>query len=271
MDSIINYFIVLLQKLFYDKPKKEHEQIHKPTNSPELFEIVRTKGREYEYEDDRLVLDSRYDSRLCNKSLFVIHFAGHQNFQAVIKWLTKGSGANSTFIIDKDGKTVRTLPSFLNPSWTQGLKRGDRGGFLNKDYKFVKQVNNFAVSVEMVGEHGDTWTKQQYEKIATLIWYTLETCKDFRFWFTCSHSVITPFKRTDPGFTFDWRYLFTQCLGVEEWFYEDYLIYLEEVANKSPGLLNSGAAERKLFYVREALDKMALDLAGKEKSYGLVQ
>jgi len=270
MNSIINYFIILLQKLFYDKPNDEHEQIHKPTDSPELYEVIRTKGREYDYQKENFVQDSVYDARLCNKSLFVVHFAGHQNFQAVIQWLTKGSGASSTFILDKDGKTVRTLPSFLNPSWTQGLEAWEKGGFLNKNYKFVKQVNNFAVSVEMVGEHGDEWTDDQYKKIAILIWYMLETCKDFRFWFVTSHSCIAPFIRNDPGFTFNWRYLFTQCLGVEDWFYDEYLIYLEEVANKNPGNLTSGAAQRKLFYVREALDKMTKDLSEENKSYGLI-
>lgn len=269
MNYIINFIIRLVQKYFYDKPRAEHDQVHHPTDSPELYEVIRKKGREYCFTDDRFVPDSVYDKRECNKSLFVIHFASHRNFDAIIQWLTKGSGASSTYITDLDGKTIRTLPFITNPSWCQGLEPWEKGGFLNKDYKYVKQVNNFAVSVEMVGMFGDTWSIEQYQNIAIRIWHCLESFADFRFWFVCGHEHILPEVRNDPGHTFDWHYLFCECLGVEEWFYEQFLKYLEDTAQQQPGLPTSGSAQRKLFHIKQALGKIALELKGKGKAFGL--
>jgi len=269
VNSIINLIVELLQKWFYDKPNEEHEQIHQPSNSPELFEVIRKKGREYQFTDDSLVQDSVFDKRECNKSLFVVHFAAHQDFKAVIQYLTKSSGANSTYIMDKDGRTIRTLPLLTMPSWTQGLTKTQTGGFLNKDYKYVKQVNNFAVSVEMIGVFGDTWSLEQYQAIAVRIWHMLEVCKDFRFWFVTGHEHIWPEGRNDPGSTFDWQYLFCECLGVEEEFYGEYLSYLSETAQDVPGLPTSGSAERKLFYIKEALGKISKQLTGQPKRFGL--
>lgn len=232
------------------------------------------KGRvgsslDYSYEDDELFTALRYTSSKYNKSVAVIHFSWTTTLEQLSNYFSKSieRSANSTWGVGKDGTCHRYLPDIGNPSWTQGVRWTEQGGFIDHNGKDMKNVNNIACSFEVVNRNYEPFTEAQYKAVVTRILWMLKVFPDFRLWLVTGHEQIIPFVKDDPGKKWDWRKFFQMC-GVRKDFYDEYLIYLEETSSYAT-CRDKTRSDRKWAEVKDGVAKIKSDLIGKPKNYCL--
>ena len=263
--------IVSDQRSRKDKIKKKEdiaytETVLVPKSSGKLTKVQRTHtlANAFHYEDDVLYTAKSYSKKRFEKYIAVLHFSWTPSLQRLTSLFHKIiTTANSTWGVGKDGTVHRYLPEVTNPSWTQGLKWKDKGGFIDYRGKWIKQVNNVACGFEIANINKEPYTEKQYEAVAVRLLWMLDYFKHYRLWFTTGHEYIVPYRKSDPGKEWDWEKLFVDYCGIKKKFYKEYLSYLQELSYSTVN--NKVRSTRKLGMVKEATTKIQENLIGLPK------
>ena len=128
-------------------------------------------------------------------------------FHNMVDWLTKKdkSYVSAHYIIGRAGE----LAELVNPethiawhagksSWWNPIKRVWQSG-----------CNNFMIGIELVGDgNKGIYTVEQYEKLSLLCKQLKRRYPSIQYNCIVGHDMISPGRKNDPGFNFNWDYFF---------------------------------------------------------------
>ena len=254
-------FIDKNEKLYYDK-------IIIKTNKKSSWESVHRAANEYEYVKDRLIADSHYSKIKYDKCLAVLHYTGNIDHDAIADYLAHSSSASTTWTVGQNGIAYRYYINASCRSDTQGLYAKDLGGFIDYKGRWRRDLNKITCGFEIVGNKKTIFTEQQYRAVAIRLAWMNGRYANFRPWLVVGHEQTNPFNRNDPGHLFDWQKLFCKYLGLSNNFYIEYLRYLCDTSAMDT-IGKNESTNRKLYIVKNAVEKIKKDLTNKSKNYGM--
>lgn len=109
------------------------------------------------------------------------------------------------FLIRRDGECVQFVGT-QRRAWHAGRSRW----WDARADKWRQALNDCSIGIEIEGDDITPFTKTQYLRLATLIDGLLERYPDIDRSRITSHAYVAPLRKTDPGPSFDWAYLFQQ-------------------------------------------------------------
>jgi len=135
-----------------------------------------------------------------------------QRLASVVGWLTASDPnyVSAHFVIGREGECVQ----LVDPDGDIAFHAGVSEFFHPLERKIIKNWNQFAVGVELVGDgdRGD-YSDDQYHTLSKLCAHLMERYKDIDPRCIVGHENISIGRKTDPGRYFDWR-RFTLLLGM---------------------------------------------------------
>lgn len=125
-------------------------------------------------------------------------FCGHLNYGAHPYFETIISlKVSAHLLIERRGKVMQFVP-FVKRAWHAGVS----------SFKGQINCNDFSIGIELEGTDDLPYEKIQYEKLANLIQLLMKTYPLITKERVVGHAEIAPGRKTDPGLSFDWSYLY---------------------------------------------------------------
>lgn len=99
-------------------------------------------------------------------------------------------------LIDREGKMTQFVP-FSKRAWHAGISC----------FQGQERCNDFSIGIELEGTDDVPYENNQYRQLAELIKLLKKTYPAITHERIVGHADITPGRKTDPGASFDWRFL----------------------------------------------------------------
>lgn len=104
-------------------------------------------------------------------------------------------------LIRRDGEIVQFVP-FHKRAWHAG----------QSSFAGVDKCNDYSIGIELEGTDFESYTDLQYDALTELALLLMSAYPSIHPHRITGHQYIAPYRKTDPGLVFDWRY-FRQCLA----------------------------------------------------------
>ncbi len=104
-----------------------------------------------------------------------------------------GMRVSAHCLIKRDGEIIQFVP-FERRAWHAGLS-----SFAGRD-----KCNDYSIGVELEGMDYMSYTQAQYQSLAKLTQFLLDTYPKLNSSRITGHQYIAPLRKTDPGLSFNW-------------------------------------------------------------------
>ena len=131
----------------------------------------------------------------------------HRLYKGVINWLSTDDSnyVSAHYVISRNGE----FTCVVDPDSYIAFHAGKSSFWNPIQRKFVQHCNDFMIGIELVGDgNKGRFSKEQYHTLAKLCRYLLDKFKSIEPQCITGHEVVSPGRKVDPGFYFDWRRFF---------------------------------------------------------------
>lgn len=98
-------------------------------------------------------------------------------------------------LIKRDGKVIQFVP-FDKRAWHAGVS----------SFAGVARCNDYSIGIELEGTDNIAYTAEQYQSLSRITRFLMLQFPQITEQRITGHQYVAPYRKTDPGLTFDWRY-----------------------------------------------------------------